>query len=572
LILAAYQRWGEACPEHLIGDFAFAIWDANRQSLFCARDIVGDRPFYYYLGSGLFIFGSEAKALFCHPAVPRRLNESMVGFFLTSVIPDIRLTFYEDVLRLPPAHRMTVNAGGARIERYWSPDLSRELRLKSDAEYAAAFRDVFTKAVRCRMRSAFPLGSELSGGLDSSAVTSMARQILQERGQLPLKTFSVVYNQTPEADEREYINAVIEQGGLEPHFVALDDVGPLHDPEGVFHISDETFTSFTVFIPWAINRRVSESGVRVMLTGLDGDTTVSYGIEYLNDLARADRWGEFAAEARALAGKHQLLSLNHLVQTHGFDYLTALAQQGKWGAFARGVNGLAGQFKLPRGHLWRQYGVKPITPRPVLNVWHKFRGGNGANGATPVEHYFVNPQFSGRVALDAQIAEIERREQQPFQPARQFHANAITADALPFMYEWANRSATAFGVEARHPFGDRRLIEFCLSLPPAQKLHNGWTRVVMRRAMDGILADKVCWRGGKTLNTPAFSRGLREIDGERVRQAVEKPAPALGEYIDLNTLQLSYRQYRETGSTDDEINLWKAATLSMWLEQSGVTA
>src|SRR5881296_3903808 len=135
LILAAYERWGEACPEHLLGDFAFAIWDGRTQRLFCARDHFGVKPFYYHHRPGrLFALASEIKGLLVLPDVPRRLNETRVADYLVPLLEDKEITFYEEIVRLPPAHHMTVSRDGVRIERYWALDPSREIRMKSDAQ------------------------------------------------------------------------------------------------------------------------------------------------------------------------------------------------------------------------------------------------------------------------------------------------------------------------------------------------------------------------------------------------------------------------------------------------------
>src|SRR6267142_6895205 len=180
LILAAYELWGEHCPEKLLGDFAFAIWDSRKQLLFCARDHFGVKPFYYYSSDKVFTFATEIKALLRLPEVPRQLNETKIAAHLTSIDIDKEITLYRDILRLPPAHSIKVNREGIRVQSYWSLDPSRSQVMRSDEEYAEAFRELFTEAVRCRLRSAFPLGFMLSGGLDSSSVTCVARNLLAQ--------------------------------------------------------------------------------------------------------------------------------------------------------------------------------------------------------------------------------------------------------------------------------------------------------------------------------------------------------------------------------------------------------
>src|SRR3989449_1054025 len=242
LILAAYERWDETCPEHLLGDFAFAIWDAREQRLFCARDHFGVKPFYYHHRLGrLFAFASEIKGLLALPDVPRRLNETRVADYLVPLLEDKEITFYEEIVRLPPAHWMTVDREGIRRQEYWSLDPEREIRLGSDDEYAAAFREIFTEAVRCRLRSAFPVGSMLSGGLDSSSIVCVARELLAQGGCPRPHTFSAVFDDVPECDERRYIETVLSGGGVEPHLIRGDKVNPVERLEQDLVQQDEPF-------------------------------------------------------------------------------------------------------------------------------------------------------------------------------------------------------------------------------------------------------------------------------------------------------------------------------------------
>ncbi|MCC7354739.1 MAG: lasso peptide isopeptide bond-forming cyclase, partial [Anaerolineae bacterium] len=264
LILGAYQKWGERCPEQLLGDFAFAIWDAKRQHLFCARDPMGVRPFYYHHSALLFVFASEIKALHCLSQVPRLLNEMRVADYLVRLFEDRAITFYRDILRLPAAHSLIVARGGEiRLRRYWALDPSREVRLRSDDEYAEAFLGLFTEAVRCRTRSAFPVGSTLSGGVDSSSVACTARRVLTAAGKQTLHTFSAIFPGLPEKvlpliDERRYMSAVLAMGGFESHYVHADRLSPLTDLDKVLWHMDEAFLAPNLYMHWALYRAAQE--------------------------------------------------------------------------------------------------------------------------------------------------------------------------------------------------------------------------------------------------------------------------------------------------------------------------
>src|SRR4029453_17668353 len=231
LILRAYLRWGEACPPKLLGDFAFAIWDGANRRLFCARDHIGVKPFYYHQAPGTFLFASEIKALLTNPTVPYSLNRVRVADHLVGLFDDQKATFYRDIYRLPAGHALTVSRERTRIWSYWTLDAVRELRLGSDEAYAEAVREGFTAAVKSRLRSRRPVGSLLSGGLDTASIVATARS-LRGTDDGDLDTFTAVFPGLPAADlrkidERIYVDALVAQGRLRAHYIRGDVLSPL---------------------------------------------------------------------------------------------------------------------------------------------------------------------------------------------------------------------------------------------------------------------------------------------------------------------------------------------------------
>ena len=193
-ILMAYKRWNEECLDKLLGDFAFAIWDKNLDKLFCARDHMGVKPFYYYLSDDLFVFGTEIKAIFTFTEIPIKLNEKKLALFFMKDIMDKELTFYEDIKCLPAAHNLTVNKHKIVLKTYWELNPNSEIIMDSEEDYVEAFLEIFVEAVRCRLRSSVPIGFELSGGLDSSSIVCTVKEILFEEQKMDaIKTFSNVY-------------------------------------------------------------------------------------------------------------------------------------------------------------------------------------------------------------------------------------------------------------------------------------------------------------------------------------------------------------------------------------------
>jgi asparagine synthase (glutamine-hydrolysing) len=532
LILRAYEKWGEQCPEKLLGDFAFAIWDDRRQHLFLSRDHFGVKPLYYYRSDRLFVCASEIKALLCVPEVPRRLNDARVADYLVPMMEDKAVTFYREIFRLPPGHSVTISREGAAVRPYWSFDPSREIRFNSDGEYAEAFRHLFTEAVRCRLRSAFPVGSMLSGGLDSSSVVCMARALLRKDGKQPLRTFSATFDDVPECDEQPFINAVLAQDGLEPHFVRADRISPLTDLVRVFHHEDEAVWVPNLFMLWGgVYNAARQQGVRVLLDGCEGDITVSHGYAHLADLTRRGRWWALMTEVVGLS-KNLDVSL----------------------------------WKI----LWR-LGIRPVVPEPVVRTWRVLRRRQRSEYDI---NSIIKPDFA-RCHLGKSSQRIERLPENQFRMvcySKKSHWYDLTSGFNAYILEVADKATAAFSIEPRHPFYDRRLAEFCLALPPEQKLHQGWTRVIMRRALAGLLPDKIAWRGGKANLSRNFARGLLAFERETLEDVILNDSQTIEAYVDMTALRKAYNQYVSHEGNADSLTVWKAVTLALWLRHTGLTA
>ncbi|KAB8330903.1 lasso peptide isopeptide bond-forming cyclase [Scytonema tolypothrichoides VB-61278] len=570
LILAAYEKWRESCPEHLLGDFAFAIWDKRQQSLFCARDHLGVKPFYYYHQPGkAFVFASEIKALLCLQQVPRRLNEVRIADYLTLTMEDRAITSYQDILRLPPAHSMVVSQSGMKMWSYWELDPHREIKMDSDEAYAEKFREIFTEAVRCRLRSAFPIASQLSGGLDSSAVTCVARDLLAETKKTSLHTISTIFDKITECDERPFINAVLEQGGLIPHYVHGDKFGPLSNLDSIFQYEDEGLLGPSHFYPWIVNRALKELGLRISLDGFDGDTTVCHGASRLTELARQGNWKTCIQEVKAFS-PHFNVSPYAAFRNYGLPYLKDLAKKFRWITFFQAVQLIHKHFGVSRKLLIVNHGLKPVVEQ-VRQQWMRkqTKVANSSVSRTPL----VKGNFAERVGLDERIQKFGAWSQEPLTVKEQ-HWRGLTQGVLSYTLERADQYAAMFSLEARHPFMDKRLIEFCLALPSDQKLYQGWGRMVMRRGLEGILPEKVQWRGGKADLSANFDDGLLNRDRQLLDEVMFNQIGYLEKYIDSDFLQAAYQRLISTPNEvrhEDITPIWQAVTLALWFDYKQVT-
>jgi asparagine synthase (glutamine-hydrolysing) len=557
LILRTYERWGERCPEKLLGDFAFVLWDAPRQVLFCARDHFGIKPFYYYYSPGrVFVCASEIKALFCLPEVPRRLNEVRVADYLASLVEDKAITFYQNIFRLPPACSLTIDRKGLRLREYWSPDPAREIRYKAEEEYAEAFREQFTEAVRCRLRSAYPVGSTLSGGLDSSSVTCVARNLLSETKRPLLHTFSAVFNETPICDERPFIEAVLVQGGVNPHYVYPDQLSVLAEIDKVLWQQDQPIYIRNMSFLRSLYKAAAAARVRVLLDGEDGDTVASQGDGRLGELARTGRWAEFAEETVALWRHFQRYhaSPSYWLQTYGLPSLTELARTGRWIAFGQAVTALHRYFALSRRNLVWNHGLKPFVPQAVHRGWRVLRRNTRP---PPADNFLLNPDFAKRIGFTERTATLLARYA-PVRTLREEHWLSLTAGIHSCVQEEDDKAAAAFALEVRHPFWDRRVVEFCLALPSEQKLRQGWPRWVVRAAMTNILPEKICWRSDKSNLGPNFAHSLLVRERNRVETELLQTPEVIAAYVDIPALQKAYQRA-------DANSIWPVLLLALWL-------
>ncbi|PSB02276.1 lasso peptide isopeptide bond-forming cyclase [Merismopedia glauca] len=541
IILAAYEKWGEDCPKELLGDFAFAIWDGSKHQLFCARDCFGIKPFYYYHSAQQFAFATEIKALLCLPEIPSNINELMVADHLSSICPDPTITFYEGIVRLLPAHTLTITQVGSTSKCYWKLDPSRELRLGSNQEYAQAFREIFTEAVRCRLRTAFPLGSMLSGGLDSSSVSCTARKILDNSA--PLHTFSAVFDHITQCDERPYQDSVLAQGGFEPYRLAVDEISPLVEIQQVHRQEEGALLGGNHYILWCLQKGARERAIRVLLSGFDGDTVVSHGTGYLRELAENRQWVKLAKEVIQFSRKSNQ----------------------PW-----------------KGALWSwvvEYGIKPLVSKyPILRRGRNFRRALTGKVLSQKLNRTVNISGLSTSLNDRFVKELNLKERfkthyqnnQAFpKTEREDHYFKFHGDYFVHTFESMDKAAAIFGMELRFPFWDKRLVEFCLSLPPEQKLENGWSRLVMRRGMENILPPKVQWRKGKINFTNSFNQGLLTFERELLDDLFFNQLHLIEKYVDVKTVQDAYVKFVNQKATSNEsVILWRVISLALWLQDT----
>lgn len=561
ILLSAYEKWGKQCVEKIVGVFSVAIWDERERALFCARDPMGVRPFFYHINSEKkFVFGSEVKAVLAIDDVPRELDDVRVAYFLAGEGDDAERTFYKNIQSLPPAHCMQVKADGSiQLKRYWSLDPEYELRLGSDEEYAEGFLEIFEQAVKSRLRTNAEPGIMLSGGLDSSSVTGVARNTLQGAQKQPLQTFSAIFPDLPKsdfekADESEFVQALVDQGGIKSHALSFSDVSPLVDMDKALWHLDAPYLACNNYVVLSIYKYALSQGVNAVLDGGEGDVVVSHGLSYLGELAFGGQWNVFADEALALINRAGI-NASGWYRYNGMKYLTYHAKKNAWGQFYKGMQVGHSQFNMPLPFLLWRAGIKPS----LIQLGQK-TGLRESRKKVKKQPVLMSADLAKRTSFRSRMEELNALYKANLFTAREAHWQylQVGGGSISASLTETNHMAAMVGVEERHPFYDSRLVKYCLSLPPDQKLHDGWTRLVLRRAMKGILPEKLRWRKTKSDLSPNFHRNFDKFERKEVKNQLQHNENLLSAYLNIDEVRKLY-------DGKDLNMLWQAFMLLRWL-------
>jgi asparagine synthase (glutamine-hydrolysing) len=511
VLLAAYAEWGPSCVQRFNGMWAFAIWDSQERRLFASRDRFGVKPFYYAHEGGRLTFASEPKALLVGQS-HRRANLVAIRDYLgQGYLDHTPQTFFEGIVRLPPAHSLTFDANGLRLDRYWS----LERHDPPAGDHVEQVRELFVDSVRLRLRSDVPIGTCLSGGLDSSSIVvtvdhlrrteaENARQIGETQ-----QTFTAFFDDR-ETDERPYAHAVVERTRVEPHWVTFSDRELVDSIPAIVASQDEPFGSTSMVAQWYVMRAAKAAGLTVMLDGQGGDEIFAgyhgYFAAYYADLLKSGRIGVLRDELKAYRNLHGAGSakLAEMVVRRFFP------DRMRW--IARGRS--RGSAQLVHSELGTGF-----TPE--------------ANGADFPDHL--------RTLLHL----------------------ILTSRGLPELLRYEDRNSMAHSLEARVPFLDYRLVELMFSLPGGKLIEGGMTKSILRRAMGDLLPPTVRDRVDKLGFVTPEHRFLRGTLGDLAADIFASQSFRERGWVDPAAARRRLEQHRR-GELKAGFELWRALNLELW--------
>jgi asparagine synthase (glutamine-hydrolysing) len=511
VLLAAFREWGVACVERFVGMWAFAIWDEERRTLFASRDRFGIKPFYYHRTGGRLAFASEPKAFRADPKLRLAANPRAVRDYLQQGYLDhTEETFFAGLSRLLPAHNLSYGPDGLRVWRYWTPEPG-----EAPADAVAAVRERFLDSVRLQLRSDVPIGTCLSGGLDSSAIVcaiSHLREIGAETDQVgPRPQTFTAYFEDRGFDERPYAEAVIEQTGAEPHWISFDDREVVDVAPSIVESQDEPFGSTSMIAQWFVMREARRAGRVVMLDGQGADEIFAgyhgYFAAFFADLLTRGRVGELGRELAAYRSLHGASGVT-LANMVARPFLPASM---RWAARGRARGGSS--LLAPD--------LRSLTATPE---------GNGAH-------------FPDRLRRMLHLIMGHR--------------------GLPELLRYEDRNSMAHSLEARVPFLDHRLVELAFSVDASSLIDRGMTKTALRRALSDLLPPIVRDRVDKLGFVTPEQRWLRGALGELAADIFASQSFRERGFVDAAAARDRLARHRR-GEVDAGFEIWRALNLELW--------
>jgi asparagine synthase (glutamine-hydrolysing) len=522
VILAAYQAWGANCLQRFNGMWGMAIWDIQERSLFLSRDRFGVKPLYYVYEQNTFAFASEIKALVGSNGLKFNPEPQSIYHYLSrGRLPGGRseATFFAGVHSLPPGYAIQVDRSGVKVYRYWNLETQAESEPQPFELLVEEYRALFEDAVSLRLRSDVAVGTCLSGGIDSSAIVCVINRLMAQKGftneQIgqQQRTFSAVYEMQGPFNERAFVdkvlNALVASGAPAQGNFTWPNVERLRDEaERMIWHQDEPFQSTSIFAQWCVMSKVRERGVTVLLDGQGADEILG-GYrpfrKYLGDLLRANQYAAAWREARAIGVNTDVNGWRYFIPALGYRLSGWISHMER--GWQSDLNALAPGFKAA-GKKWHDRLVDQARP-----------------------------------TLDRHL-----RDQ-------------LEDSSLPHLLRYEDRNSMAFSIEARVPFLDYRFVGYNFGPAAAWRIRDGWTKYVLRRAIQPWVPEEIVWRKDKV--------GFATPEKHWLRQWLEMDRAWLFEpwlsqdYLSKEVVKGRIEEWIQNGGRMPPV--WRWVNLELWL-------
>ncbi|MBV9225932.1 MAG: asparagine synthase (glutamine-hydrolyzing) [Acidobacteriaceae bacterium] len=516
-IVHAFEEYGPSCVEKFRGMFAFAIWDANQQTLFCARDRLGIKPLYYYASDKLFAFASEIKALLKLPEIPTQFEDTLLPEYLTFGYVSSDKTLFKGIRKLMPGHTLTVNAGTGtvQVKRYWDVPESSAVSGRSDEAWIRECRERLEQTVQMRLMSDVPLGMFLSGGVDSSAIAALMKRMRTE----PVKTFAVGYEEAAYS-ELSYARQVSKAIGTDHHEIVIgpdDFFNAL--PRLIWH-EDEPISWPSSVSLYFVSHLASQQ-VKVVLTGEGSDELFAGYYRYQHYLFNR-RWADLYKFVPPFLRK----GLRHYIDCSGL--------------FSADL-----RRKLQHTFIGRDLNVESLQLDNFYGAFSAAERRNMLSGdlQNPYQTYLDYWQSRKGSVL----------------------SQMLYADQKTYLVELLmkqDQMSMACSIESRVPFLDHPFVEFASQVPDNLKIRGKTGKYIVKRAVEDLLPHEIIYRKKMGFPTP-LRQWFREKKCEPLFASLLDRKGFLAEYLNLDYVRDLIGRQR-SGADDATDRLWRLLNLHIW--------
>ncbi|HEY6802623.1 MAG TPA: asparagine synthase (glutamine-hydrolyzing) [Pyrinomonadaceae bacterium] len=530
-ILHLYEEVGLDFVEQIEGDYAIALWDANKERLVLVRDRIGVKPLYYFYKDGRFIFASEIKAIIQHPAGTPDIDEESLYHYLTFLTTPAPNTLFKDIHKLPAGHMLTLTRDGElNIKRYWDALPPQQPTVCSDEEHQAEILRLLRDSIRKRMMSDVPFGVFLSGGVDSSANVAL----MSEQMSRPVETFTVGFSDAEYLNELDSARRISKQFNTNHHEVIIS-AKEMKDflPDLIFH-QDEPIADPVCVPLYYVSKLARDSGTIVVQVGEGSDEIFSGYENYVRHLRIYEKFWRHAETIP--------LSLRKAVSSISRPALEATGRK-------RIAIELIRRLGAGEPLFWGGAVVYDETFKPRILSKQLLERVNGLSSLQVVEKY---------------LKHIEReRPESDFLSRMTYLELKLRLPELLLMR--VDKITMATSVEARVPFLDHHLVEYALGLPRALKVQGVSGKHILKRALEGILPNDLLYEKKRGFGAPVrewFRDGLGDWFDDHLMNSTMRRRNLLN-YDFIGRMLTEHRN----GTKDWGFHLWTLLNLSLWYER-----
>lgn len=525
IIFHALLNLGEGAAERLLGDFAYAIWDAEKSVLTLSRDAMGMRSLYYRIERKRVIFATEICQILALSGVPRRLNDEALAWHLAGMQVPSGCVFYQGINEVKPSEEVRIDKVG-RVQRrsFWRPNPAKRIRYRHEEEYVEHMRELLIEAVRCRLHARSPVGISLSGGIDSGTIASIAGWLKENHDEMPIiKAYSWAFSEFPECDERENTYRIAHRYGISVTEIAAEDTYPLVDYSAYIPHEDDPYTVMYQSFMAQLMSAAKKDDNSLLFLGVRGDV-MSGGAVY--------------------------------------DVLGML-KEGLWADAAREITGLAQAYQISPAASLSRFVLRPaisnMLPERISSL---LRSRKNISGPRKFVADHVKERFLQRAGLPERSQVSLEARHWPGAARRQRYQHVFSPLVMRGVME-LERTCSGYGLGFSDPWSDRRIAEFVLSCPQHMLNRIGMMKRMPRKALKGLMPADAIVSASKTSPEPLYLKALREKSYHTVVSLMTNSRSADLGCIDERAFRARFERF--VSHNEPVFDIWPTLSLEIWL-------